>query len=170
MEDAKDPCFWSRICMHSIAKLSKEATTFRRVMESLFRHFDDTNSWLSKNGLALCVLLDMQMFMENSGQNINLTISILVTHLGHKAVLKQPEMQISIVEVIAALAEQSRAQASAATIGAISDLVRHMKKTLHVTLGSRDLEVVKWNDKLRKAVDECIVQLSNKVMLDQSST
>ncbi|OEL30213.1 hypothetical protein BAE44_0008765 [Dichanthelium oligosanthes] len=162
MEDAKDPYFWSRICVHNMATLSREATTFRRVMDSLFRHFDNTNSWSSKNGLALCVLLDMQIFMENSGQNINLMISVLVKHLEHKAILKQPEMQLSIVEVISALAEQSRAQASAATIGAISDLVRHMKKTLHVALGSKDLEVVKWNDKLRKAFDECIVQLSKK--------
>ncbi|KAF8677049.1 hypothetical protein HU200_046507 [Digitaria exilis] len=163
MEDAKDPNFWSRICLHNMATLAREATTFRRVMDSLFRHFDNSNSWSSKNGLALCVLSDMQMFMENSGQNINLMISVLVKHLEHKAILKQPEVQLSIVEVISALAEQSRAQASAATIGAISDLVRHMKKTLHVALGSKDLEVVKWNDKLRKAFDECIVQLSKKV-------
>ncbi|KAL6888652.1 hypothetical protein ACP4OV_009678 [Aristida adscensionis] len=163
MEDATDPYFWSRMCLHNMAKLSKETTTFRRVLESLFRLFDNTNSWSSKNELALCVLLDMQMFMENSGQNFNMMISILVKHLEHKAVLMQPEMQLSIVKVIAALAEQSRAQASAATIGAISDLMRHMKKTLHVTLGSGDLELVKWNDKLRKAVDDCIVQLSKKV-------
>ncbi|PAN03982.1 hypothetical protein PAHAL_1G032700 [Panicum hallii] len=162
MEDAKGPYFWSRICVHNMATLSREATTFRRVMDSLFRHFDYTNSWSSKNGLALCVLLDMQMFMENSGKNINLMIPV-VKHLEHKAILNQPEMQLSIVEVISALAEQSRAQASTATIGAISDLVRHMKKTLHVALGSKDLEVVKWNDKLRKAFDECIVQLSKKV-------
>ncbi|CAM0946970.1 unnamed protein product [Alopecurus aequalis] len=163
VEDAKDPNFWSRICVHNMAKLSREATTFRRVMDSLFRHFDNNNSWSSLNTLALSVLLDMQMLMENSGQNMNLMISILVKHLEHKSVSKQPEMQLSIVEVIAALSEQSRAQASAATIGAISDLVRHMKKTLHVAVGSRDLEVVKWNEKLRKAVDDCIIQLSKKV-------
>jgi len=53
--------------VHNMATLSREATTFHRVMDSLFRHFDNTNSWSSKTGLALCVLLDMQMFMENSG-------------------------------------------------------------------------------------------------------
>uniref|UniRef100_A0A0D9VC54 Uncharacterized protein n=1 Tax=Leersia perrieri TaxID=77586 RepID=A0A0D9VC54_9ORYZ len=163
VEDAKYPNFWSRVCVHNMAKLSREATTFRRVLESLFRHFDNNNSWSSQSTLAFCILLDMQMFMENQGQNINLMISILVKHLEHKSLLKQPEMQLSVVEVIASLAEQSRAQASAATISAISDLVRHMKKALHVTLGSRDLEVIKWNDKLRQAVDECIVQLSKKV-------
>ncbi|KAM0898549.1 hypothetical protein ACQ4PT_021871 [Festuca glaucescens] len=163
MKDAKDPNFWSRICVHNMAKLSREATTFRRVLESLFHHFDNNNSWSSLNTLALSVLLDMQMLMENSGQNMNLMISILVKHLEHKSVSKQPEVQLSIVEVIASLAEQSRAQASAATIGAISDLVRHMKKTLQVAVGSRELELLKWNDKLRKAVDDCIVQLSKKV-------
>ncbi|KAM0903532.1 hypothetical protein ACQ4PT_018584 [Festuca glaucescens] len=163
MKDAKDPNFWSRICVHNMAKLSREATTFRRVLESLFRHFDNNNSWSSLNTLALSVLLDMQMLMENSGQNMNLMISILVKHLEHKSVSKQPEVQLSIMEVIVSLAEQSRAQASGATIGAISDLVRHMKKTLQVAVGSRELELVKWNDKLRKAVDDCIVQLSKKV-------
>jgi hypothetical protein len=63
----KDPNFWSRICVHNMAKLSREATTFRRVLESLFRHFDNNNSWSSLNTLALSVLLDMQMLMENSG-------------------------------------------------------------------------------------------------------
>jgi hypothetical protein len=101
---------------------------------------------------------------------MNLMISILVKHLEHKSVSKQPEVQLSIVEVIASLAEQSRAQASAATIGAISDLVRHMKKTLQVAVGNRELELVKWNDKLRKAVDDCIVQLSKKVLSSQTKT
>ncbi|XP_010233799.1 uncharacterized protein LOC100821314 isoform X2 [Brachypodium distachyon] len=163
VEGAKDPNFWSRICVHNMANLSREAATFRRVLESLFRHFDNNNSWSSQSTLALCVLLDMQMLMEDAGQNMNLMTSVLVKHLEHKSVLKQPEMQLSIVEVIATLAEQSRAQASAATISAISDLVRHMKKTLHIAVGSRDLEAVKWNDKLRKAVDDCIVQLTKKV-------
>jgi hypothetical protein len=66
-EDANDPYFWSRICVNNMAKLSREATTFRRVMESLFSQFDNTNSWPSQNGLALCVLLDMQILMESSG-------------------------------------------------------------------------------------------------------
>jgi hypothetical protein len=41
---------------------------------------------------------------------------------------------------------------------------------LHVALGSKDLEVVKWNDQLRKAFDECIVQLSKKVKFPLTQT
>jgi len=162
-EDARDPKFWSRICVHNMARLSREATTFRRILECLFRYFGNNNSWLSENGLALCVLLDMQLLVESTGQNMHLMLSLLIKHIEHKAVVKQPDMQLSLVEVATTLAEQSSAMASAATIGAISDLVRHLKRTFHITLGSKDLELVQWNEKFRKAIDECLVQLSKKV-------
>ncbi|CAN6176891.1 unnamed protein product [Urochloa humidicola] len=162
-EEARDPKFWSRICVHNMAKLSREATTFRRILECLFRYFGNNSSWLSENGLALCVLLDMQLLVESSGQNMHLMLSLLIKHIEHKVMVKQPDMQLSLVEVATILAEQSSAMASAATIGAISDLVRHLKRTFHITLGSKDLELVKWNEKFRKAIDECLVQLSKKV-------
>lgn len=47
--------------MHNMAKLSKEATTFRRVFESILRYFDQYNLWPSRKGLALPVLLEMQL-------------------------------------------------------------------------------------------------------------
>ena len=50
-----------------MAKLAKEGTTVRRVLESLFRYFDDTNRWSPEHGLALSVLLNMQSIIENSG-------------------------------------------------------------------------------------------------------
>lgn len=66
-EDAKNPCFWSRVCLHNMAKLAKEATTIRRVLESLFRYFDNGNLWSAENGLAYPVLNDMQFLMDHSG-------------------------------------------------------------------------------------------------------
>lgn len=70
-EDAKNPCFWSRVCLHNMAKLAKEATTIRRVLESLFRNFDDGNLWSPENGLAFPVLKDMQFLMDSSGNLIS---------------------------------------------------------------------------------------------------
>lgn len=66
-EDGKNPCFWSRVCLHNMAKLAKEATTIRRVLESLFRYFDNGNSWSLEHGLAFLVLKDMQILMDNFG-------------------------------------------------------------------------------------------------------
>lgn len=54
-----------------MAKLAKEATTIRRVLESLFRYFDNGNLWSAEHGLALPVLKDMQVLMEDSGKDGN---------------------------------------------------------------------------------------------------
>lgn len=66
-EDAENPSFWSKVCLHNIAKLGKEATTTRRVLESLFRYFDDDNLWPTETGIALPILKDMQYTMDASG-------------------------------------------------------------------------------------------------------
>ena len=50
-----------------MAKLAKEATTIRRVLESLFRFFDNESSWSLEHGLAFLVLKDMQILMDNFG-------------------------------------------------------------------------------------------------------
>ena len=51
-----------------MAKLAKEATTVRRVLEPLFQTFDAESHWSSENGLAYPVLLYMQSLLEESGR------------------------------------------------------------------------------------------------------
>ncbi|KAK3011819.1 hypothetical protein RJ639_010626 [Escallonia herrerae] len=165
IEDAQNPCFWSRVCLHNMASLAKEASTMRRVLESLFRYFDNGNLWPTAHRLAFPVLKDMQFLMDDSGQNRHFLISILVKHLDHKNVLKQPDMQLDIVEVIASLARHTKIQPSVALVGAVSDVMRHLRKSIHYSLDDADLgaDLIKWNRKFREAVDECLVELSYKV-------
>ncbi|KAF3437919.1 hypothetical protein FNV43_RR20675 [Rhamnella rubrinervis] len=165
MEEAKNPRFWSRVCLLNIAKLAKEATTVRRVLESLFRYFDSENLWSPSHGLALSVLTDMQLIIEKFGQNTHFLLSILIKHLDHKNVLKNPSMQLDVVEVATALAKQTKVQASVAMIGALSDMMRHLRKSIHCSLDDSSLgaEVIEWNRKYGKAVDECLVELIYKV-------
>jgi len=81
-EDAKNPKFWSRVCLHNLAKLAKEATTVRRVLESLFRYFDFNEVWSTENGLAVYVLQDVQLLIERSGSYcLRLVCLFLVTLL-----------------------------------------------------------------------------------------
>ncbi|KAK3223938.1 hypothetical protein Dsin_010963 [Dipteronia sinensis] len=164
-EDAKNPRFWSRVCLCNVAKLAKEATTVRRVLESLFRYFDNGNLWSPQNGLALPVFLDMELLIEKFGQNSHFLLSILIKHLDHKNILKTPNMQLDIVNVATALARQSKVQLSVAIIGAFSDMMRHLRKSIHCCLDDANLgpEVIEWNRKFRAAVDECLVQLSHKI-------
>ncbi|GJN22464.1 hypothetical protein PR202_gb10026 [Eleusine coracana subsp. coracana] len=145
--------------------ISREATTVRRVLEAIFRYFDTNNLWSPSKGFALCVLLDIQIVMEKSGQNAHILLSMLVKHLEHKNVLKQPDMILDVTEVTARLAEHSKAQSSTALMAAISDMVRHLGKSMQSLVadsGSGD-NMANWNNRYGKAVDECLVQLSRKV-------
>lgn len=164
-EDSKYPWFWSRVCLHNMARLGKEATTLRRVMESLFRYFDNGNLWPVKDGIAFPILKDMQLLMDESGQNTHFLLSILIKHLDHKSVLKQPEMQLDIIQVATALARLSKIQSSVAIVSAVSDVMRHLRKSIHNRLDEANLgdELIKWNGKFHEAVDECLRELSSKV-------
>lgn len=164
-EDAKNPQFWSRVCLHNMARLAKEATTVRRVLESLFRYFDNSDMWSPEHGLALPVLLEMQLLIEDYGQNTHLLLSILIKHLDHKNVLRKPKMQLDIIDVATCLARRAKVQGSMAIIGAFSDMMRHLRKSIHCSLDDSNLgaEIIEWNRKFQTAVDECLVQLSHKV-------
>ncbi|CAA7404159.1 unnamed protein product [Spirodela intermedia] len=165
LEEARFPSFWSKVCVHNMANLAKEATTLRRVLESLFRYFDSCNQWSPQHGLALPIMMDMLSLMEKYGQNAHLLLSILIKHLDHKAVLKHPEMQLNIVEVGTRLTEKLKTEPSIATMGAISDLMRHLRKSMRCVAADMNMgdEMVQWNNKFHAAVDDCLVQLCHKV-------
>ncbi|KAK9065766.1 hypothetical protein SSX86_015169 [Deinandra increscens subsp. villosa] len=164
-EDAKSPCFWSRVCLHNMAKLAKEATTMRRILESLFRCFDNENLWPASRGVAFPVLKDMQNIIDEAGENMHFLLSVLVKHLDHKNVLKGPNMQLDILEVITSLARETKIKSSVAIVSAVSDIVRLLRKSIRhsSTDASLGAEVVKWNKKFQESVDECLVELSSKV-------
>ncbi|KAF8097814.1 hypothetical protein N665_0280s0017 [Sinapis alba] len=159
MEDSLDPSFWSKVCLHNMAKLGEDATTMRRILESLFRYFDEGHLWSTENFIALPVL------MELSGQRTHFILSMLIKHLDHKSVLKQSSMQLSILEVTSSLAEIAKVEHSAAIVSAISDIMRHLRKCMRSSLHEANLgtEVANCNRMVSVAVDKCLVQLTKKV-------
>ncbi|XP_072151725.1 protein SEMI-ROLLED LEAF 2 isoform X3 [Setaria viridis] len=165
IEESGSPNFWSGICLHNLARISREGTTVRRVLEAIFRYFDNNSLWSRSKGFALCVLLDMQIVMDKSGQNAHILLSMLIKHLEHKNVLKQPDKILDIIEITTRLAEHSKAQSSTALMAAISDMVRHMGKSMQSLAndGGPGDNIAKWNNGYGKAVHECLVQLSRKV-------
>ncbi|CAL1385087.1 unnamed protein product [Linum trigynum] len=164
-EDARNPCFWARICLQNMAKLGQEATNIRRILESLFRYFDSSDQWSVDHGLAFQVLIYMQILMEKSGYNSHVLLSMLIKHLDHKSILKDPNMQLDVLNVTTSLAQQAKIEPSIEIIGAVSDVIRHLRKSLHCSVDDANLgaDVRSWNKNLRKAVDKCLGELSNKV-------
>jgi hypothetical protein len=90
----------------------------------------------------------------------------MVKHLDHKNVVKQPRLQTDIVNVTTQIAQSAKQQASVAIIGAISDLIKHLRKCLqNQAEASNPSSTDKWNQDLQLALERCISQLSNKVYL-----
>jgi hypothetical protein len=113
----------------------------------------------------LCILDIFHIFCKTPGDNSHLLLSILVKHLDHKNVVKQPLVQINIVNATTQLAKNAKQQASVAIIGAISDLIKHLRKCLqNLAEASSPRDATdKWNTDLHSALEECISQLSIKV-------
>ncbi|CAJ1933321.1 unnamed protein product [Sphenostylis stenocarpa] len=165
LDAAKDPTYWSKVCLYNMVKLAKEATTLRRVLEPLFHYFDSENQWSSDKGVAVHVLMYLQSLLADSGDNSCLLLSILVKHLDHKNVTKQPILQINIINTTTKLAQNVKQQASVAILGAISDLIKHLRKSLQNSAEASILgnDEFKLNTELQYALEMCILHLSNKV-------
>lgn len=76
-------------------------------------------------------------------------------------------MQLDIVKVATSLARDTKTLGSVAIIGAVTDIMRHLRKSIHYSLDDANLgaDIIKWNREFREAVDECLVELSSKVRL-----
>ncbi|KAL5169258.1 Protein EFR3 B [Glycine soja] len=165
LNTAKDPTYWSKVCLYHMVKLAREATTLRRVLEPLFHYFDTENQWSSEKGVADHVLMYLQSLLAESGDNSCLLLSILVKHLDHKNVAKQPILQINIINTTTKLAQNLKQQASVAILGAISDLIKHLRKCLQnsAEASSTGNDGLKLNTELQFALEMCILHLSKKV-------
>lgn len=165
VETAKSPSYWARVCLHNMALLTKEATSVRRVLEPLFHSFDTENYWASEKGLACSVLMHLQCLLEESGENSHLLLSILVKHLDQRNIVKQPDIQISIVNVVTHLMENAKEKASTTIVGVISDLIKLLRKCMQYSTEASSPKdgLNNTNSNLQSALEKCILQFSKKV-------
>jgi len=87
--------------------------------------------------------------------------------LDHKNVAKQPILQIDIIKTTTQLAQNVKQQASVAIIGAISDLIKHLRKCLQNLAETSSIGdgTYRLNTELKSALEMCILQLSKKVFV-----
>ncbi|PRQ35363.1 hypothetical protein RchiOBHm_Chr5g0079171 [Rosa chinensis] len=77
---------------------------------------------------------------------------------------------LDIVDGASSLARETKVQSLVAIIGALSDMMRHMmrhlRKSIHCSLDDSNLgtEVIEWNRKFGAAVDDCVVELTHKLL------
>lgn len=161
-EEIETPKVWAQICIQRMVELSKESTTMRRVLDPMFVYFDSGRHWVSRQGLAMLVLSDMSYFMENSG-NQQLVLTYVIRHLDHKNVSHDPELKSYAVQVATALARQIRLGAMLAEIGFVSDLCRHLRKSLQATLQSVGEQESNLNVMLQNSIEDCLLEIAKRI-------
>lgn len=166
MGDAHNsPSYWASVCLHNMAHLAKEGTTVRHVLEPLFHSFDSGKHWFPEKGLAFSILKYLQMVLEESDDKSHLLLSILIKHLDHKDVIKHPVTQMHIANVATQLSQYVKQQVSGAIVGAITDLIKHLRKCLQnlsEPLSPRGGSDSCYMD-LQCALENCISNLSHKI-------
>ncbi|CAN6467929.1 unnamed protein product [Victoria cruziana] len=161
-DEIETPKVWSQICIQKMVELAKETTTMRRVLEPMFLYFDKRRHWLPKQGLAMLLLSDMCFLMESSG-NDQLILAAIIRHLDHKNVSHDPRMKSSIVQIVTTLAQQFRSRALVAEAGVVSDLCRHLRKSLQATDESVGLEESNANLCLQSSIEDCLLEISKRI-------
>ncbi|XP_066313096.1 protein SEMI-ROLLED LEAF 2-like isoform X1 [Miscanthus floridulus] len=162
---SENPAHWARVCLRNMANIAKEATTVRRILDPVFRLFDSHDYWSPESGIALSVLQEMQKLMDKSGQHGHLLLSFTIKHIDHKSVAKNSVKQINIVKVASHLARHAKLKASVTIASAISDLIKHLRKCMHFAIEASNAHADddKWHSALYVALEECLVQLTEKV-------
>lgn len=101
------------------------------------------------------------------GQHGHLLLSFTIKHIDHKSIAKNSVKQINIVKVASHLARHAKLKASVTIASAISDLIKHLRKCMHFAIEASNAHADddKWHSALYVALEECLVQLTEKVII-----
>ncbi|KAJ0979921.1 hypothetical protein J5N97_015395 [Dioscorea zingiberensis] len=161
-EESETPEVWARICIQKLAELAKESTTMRRLLDPMLVYFDTGKHWPPWNGLALIVLSDMAYFVKGSG-NEQLILAAIIRHLDHKNVVHDPQTKSDIVLAATSLVRQLRSQEVVLEVGVVSNLCRHLRKSLQATIESVGLQQSDCNASLQNSIEDCLLEIAKGV-------
>ncbi|PRQ42389.1 hypothetical protein RchiOBHm_Chr3g0457131 [Rosa chinensis] len=161
-EETETPNIWAQICIQRMIELAKESTTMRRVLDPMFVYFDSRHHWVPRQGLALSVLSDMSYFLETSG-NQQMILAYAIRHLDHKNVSHDPQLKSQIIQVASALASQIRSGTVLEEIGFVSDLCRHLRKSLQATVESVGEQESNINTMLQSSIEDCLLEIARGI-------
>lgn len=103
----------------------------------------------------MCVTNSLVIFVSGNRQ---LILSAVIHHLDHKNVSHDPQVKSNIVQIATALAQQIRLEAVISDIGFVSDICRHLRKSLQVTAESAGEQEFNLNISLQNAIEDCLVE------------
>lgn len=91
-------------------------------------------------------------------------LAAVVRHLDHKNVSHDPEVKSNVIRTATALARQIRSGAILSDIGFVSDLCRHLRKSLQATVESVGEHELNLNISLQKSIEDCLLETAKGVL------
>lgn len=92
-----------------------------------------------------------------------MVLAAVVRHLDHKNVSHDPEMKSNVIRTATALARQIRSGAILSDIGFVSDLCRHLRKSLQATVESVGEHELNLNISLQHSIEDCLLETAKGV-------
>ena len=89
----------------------------------------------------------------------------MIRHLDHKNVSHDPQLKSYVIQVATALARQIRSGAMLPEVGFVSDLCRHLRKSLQATIESVGEQESKLNIMLQNSIEDCLLEIAKRVSL-----
>ncbi|XP_023730669.1 protein SEMI-ROLLED LEAF 2 isoform X3 [Lactuca sativa] len=161
-DEAETPKVWAQICIQRMVELAKESTTMRRILDPMFVYFDTNRHWVPPRGLGLIVLSDMAYFVE-SPENKQLILASIVHHLDHKNISHDPELKSYVIQTTSALVRQVRSEVALKDIGYVTDLCRHLRKSLQATVESVGEHEFNLNALLQSSIEDCLFEIGKGI-------
>lgn len=91
--------------------------------------------------------------------NRQFILSTVIHHMDHKNVSHDPKVKSNIVQIATSLAQQIRSEVVLTDSGFISDLCRHLRKSLQATVDSVGEEVLNLNISLQNTIEDCLLEI-----------
>ncbi|KAJ0561277.1 hypothetical protein HanHA300_Chr06g0221091 [Helianthus annuus] len=107
------------------------------------------------------MFLELNMIVHVT-ENKQLILASVVHHLDHKNVVHDPELKSYVIQTTTALARQVRSEIALKDIGYVSDLCRHLRKSLQATVESvREHELL--NTLLQSSIEDCLLEIAKGI-------
>ncbi|KAJ0912836.1 hypothetical protein HanRHA438_Chr06g0278771 [Helianthus annuus] len=110
----------------------------------------------------ICIQRMVELAKEKNPENKQLILASVVHHLDHKNVVHDPELKSFVIQTTTALAQQVRSEIALKDIGYVSDLCRHLRKSLQATVESvREHELL--NTLLQSSIEDCLLEIAKGI-------
>lgn len=101
-----------------------------------------------------------------SGQlsgNLQLILSAAIRHLDHKNISHDPHLKSDVIRIASIIVQQLRLQAVVVDVVVVSDLFRHLRKSLEAIAQVTENQELNLNITLQNSVEGCLLEIAKGV-------